>query len=117
MHIRLNDILGILMLAVPIWPVIAISSAVMFYARHCKRVERDRRLPVTVYIIALVVSGGVAAFGGMLLGAQWACAQPDGGNLCGLVGVLVTGPMAGALAIILVAFGLSQIHTNENPSG
>jgi hypothetical protein len=109
----MNNVLGMLMLAVPIWPVLAVGSSIVFYARHANRVDRERRLPIAVYVIALVVSGGVAAFGGMLFGAQWACARPDGGNLCGLVGVLVTGPMAGTLAIILVGLAVSLKRVAE----
>jgi hypothetical protein len=105
----MNNVLGALMLAVPIWPVVAIVSAAVFYIRHRNRVEPGRRLPLIVYLLALVVCGGAAAFGGMTFGAQWACARPDGGNLCGLVGVFVTGPIAGTMAVVLVGLALSLV--------
>ena len=116
MHWRLNDVLGALMLMFPVWPIIAIGSATFLYVRHRQRIGPERRLPVVVYVLAVIVAGGVAAFGGLLLGIDWACAQPGTGNLCGLVGVLVTGPIAGTLAIVLVGLALSLIGPDVEPS-
>ena len=101
------------MLVVPIWPLVAVASATFFYVRHRQRVVPERRLPLVAFILAVVLCGAGAAFGGMLLGAQWACGRPDGGNLCGLVGALVTGPISGTLATIVVAWALSRIHAGD----
>ncbi len=67
-------------------------SAVLFYIRHRDRIEPERRVPVAVYVIAVVVCGGVAGFFGVIFGVSLACSGPRAANLCGLVGVLVFGP-------------------------
>ena len=94
------------MLFFPVWPLAAIASAVLFYARHRNRVGPERRIPVLPYVLALLVSAGVAGFFGTIWGAQWACSMPKTGNLCGLVGVFVVGPISGALAMVLVGVAL-----------
>jgi hypothetical protein len=108
-YIAMNDWLGRLMLLFPVWPVVAIASAVVFYARHSHHTNAERRLPVLLYVAVVLAAGAIAAFGGMLVGANWACSRPESGNLCGLAGVLVTGPMAGSAAIFIVAFALSRL--------
>ena len=112
MHRQLNDVLGRLMLMVPVWPPVAIGSAAFLYLRHRNRTSPDRRLPIAVYVLAVLVCGAAAGFGGMLLGSEWACSQPKTGNLCGLVGVLVTGPIAGTLAVVGVGLALSLIRSD-----
>jgi hypothetical protein len=110
----MNTLLGVLMLASPLWPVIALGAAIFFYIRHCNRVERERRVPVLLYLVALVVCGGVAGLWGLDSGIRWAC-YTDPGNLCGLVGFLVVGPMAATGAIILVGLALSLIRSIDAP--
>jgi hypothetical protein len=84
-------------------PLIAIFVAGFFYARHCReRPERDRRIPVVLYAIVLLVSAGIGYWFGLVVGAEWACSIPRSGNLCGLIGVFVVGPLAASLAIMSV---------------
>ncbi len=113
---KINDVLGLLMIGFPVWPPFAIALAIVFYARHRRRVEAERRVPVALYVVALLVCGGIAGFVGMFLGMQWACSLPNGGNLCGLVGVFVTGPITGTLAVVLVGLALSLISPDQEPS-
>jgi hypothetical protein len=103
----MDTVLGLLMLLVPVWPLVAIISAVIFYTRHLNRVGPERRVPVVLYVLAVLVCAGAAGFLGMIWGAEWACSMPKAGNLCGLVGVLVVGPISGALATFLVGLALS----------
>jgi hypothetical protein len=110
-----EKLLGVLMLAFPVWPAIAIGSAAIFYVRHRNRIEPDRRVPVMLYIVAVIICGGGAAFLGVILGIAWAC--PRMGNLCGLVGFLVVGPIFGTLAIFLVGLALSLIPRPQKPNG
>ena len=100
-----------------LWPVVAIGSAVFFYKRHRNRIEPERRIPVGVYVFAVVVCGGIAGFLGMLLGARWACAGPHPGNQCFLLGVFVVGPISGALAIFLVGLALFLIRPRAKLTG
>ncbi len=83
-------------------PLIAIGLAIFFYAQHCKeRPERERRIPALLYGLGLLV----VAVGGYVLGLSYgierACAPPAD-NLCGLAGVFIAGPLAAAVAIVLV---------------
>src|SRR5438105_1123379 len=105
----MNDLLGVLMLLFPLWPAVAIGSAVFFYIRHRNRIEPERRLPPGVYVLAVIVCGIVAGFIGVVFGIRWACSIPGSGNLCGLAGFLVVGPIAGTLGIVLVGLALSLI--------
>jgi len=101
----LDNAVGVLMLLFPVWPVAGILSAVLFYVRHRDRIEPQRRVPIVAYVIAVVVCGGVAGFFGVIFGVSLAC--PQAGNLCGLVGVLIVGPIFCALAMFLVGLALS----------
>jgi len=96
--------LGVLTLVSPSWllylaPLVAIGSAAFFYKR--------RRVPAVVYLVAVIVCGGLAGFFGMLWGAQWSCSGPHPGNQCFLLGVFVAGPVSCALAIFVVGLALS----------
>lgn len=83
-------------------PLFATVCATVFYGRYCRRQpDADRRLTGVGYTLILLACGVVAYPVGVQLGITWAC--PSAGNLCGLAGFFVAGPVASALAIILVA--------------
>lgn len=106
---------GTLIFLAPLWLLIAIGSAVFFYVRHRRHVEPARRIPVLLYVLAVIVCGGVAGVLGIGFGIHWACSGPNAGNLCGLTGFLVTGPMAGTLGVVLVGLALSLIGPEQQP--
>ena len=85
-------------------PCIAIIVAFVLYIRHRERIEAKRRIPILAYLLALIVAGVPAGFFGMLGGNALAC--PKAGNLCGLYGVFVTGPLSFSLAIVALAAAL-----------
>jgi hypothetical protein len=61
-----------------------------------------RRPPTgCVILLAAIILGVIAGFLGMVEGAAAAC--PHAGNLCGLFGVLGTGPLAFAVTVVVVA--------------
>jgi hypothetical protein len=101
---------GILVLLAPLWPLIAIGSAVFFYVHHSRRIEPARRIPLIVYIAGVIIAGGVTGILGLGWGIRSACSGPRAGNLCGLFGFLVAGPIAGTLGVILVGSALSLIR-------
>jgi hypothetical protein len=107
--------ISILIPLVPLWPLISIGCAVFFYVRHSRRIEPARRVSVVLYVLAMIVCGGIAGVLGTGLGIQWACSGPKAGNLCGLVGFLVTGPIAGTLGVVLVGLALSLISPEQQP--
>jgi hypothetical protein len=100
---------GMLVPLFPLWPFTAICAAILFYVRHRKRVEPERRVSPIAYALAVIVCGGAAGCLGVIAGIQWGCSIPNAGNLCGLIGFLVVGPFCGTLAVFLVGFALSLI--------
>jgi hypothetical protein len=87
---------------------IAMIAAFVLYVRHREQIEATRRIPVFAYLFALIVAGVAAGFFGMLGGNALAC--PKAGNLCGLYGVFVTGPLSFSLAIAAVGAALSLVR-------
>jgi len=90
--------------------VFGIGSPVYSYKRHRKLIEPERRVSVVAYILAVIICGGIAGFLGVALGTGWACSGPNPGNLCGLIGVFVIGPISCILAMFLVGLSLSLIR-------
>jgi hypothetical protein len=89
-------------------PFIAMIVAFALYLRHRERIEAERRIPALAYLFALIVAAAPAGFFGMLGGNVLAC--PKAGNLCGLYGVFVTGPLSFSLAIVALAVALSLVR-------
>ena len=108
-----NRVLGPLMIVFPVWPPLAIGAAIFFYVLHRKRVGPDHRIPMGLYVLMVLVCGGVASALGVFYGIKWACSIPETGNLCGLVGFLVTGPIAGTIAIVLLGLAVLRIRPPE----
>ncbi len=96
-------------------PVVAIVCAVVFYARHCRAFpEPERRISFVGYVSALLVCAVVAFFIGLQYGMTWACSSQWGGNLCGLFGFFVGGPIAAALAIFSAGALITFARSDEN---
>jgi hypothetical protein len=68
-----------------------------------------------VLIAGVIVAGTVAGAVGVVFGIQWSCSIPGSGNLCGLIGFLVVGPISGFLGVVLVGAGLSLVRPAPNP--
>lgn len=96
-------------------PIVAIVAAVLLYVRHRNRVEPERRVPVIGYVLAILICAAVAGYAGLVFGIQQACDAPKAGNLCGLWGFFVTGPLASALAMLLVGMVVSSIRPTPKP--
>lgn|ERR1700687_452340 len=92
-------------------PLAALIFAIISYARHR---EPGRRVPVILYALAIVICGALSGIFGMIFGSEWACSDPKAGNLCGIWGPLVFGPLSCALAIFLVTICLVRIRTPRN---
>lgn len=92
-----------------IWLVIlcapGIVPAVIFYKRHCKETpRRENRFPLGLYIVALLICAFVAFWGGTKWGVHFACSEPSSGNLCGLLGFIVVGPLSSVIAVSVVSW-------------
>jgi hypothetical protein len=106
---------GILFFLAPVWPMAAIVCAVALYVRHCRRIEQARQISPLVFVLGAIACGAVFGVAGILLGINWACAGPNPGNLCGLAGFLVTGPLAGSVGVVLAALALSLVRPEAAP--
>jgi hypothetical protein len=91
-----------------LFPLVAIVFSFIFYFIHRDRIEPERRVPAVAYVLALIVCGGVAGYAGLVFGIMLAC--PKAGNLCGLFGFFVTGPISLSLAIFLIASALFLVR-------
>jgi hypothetical protein len=97
-------------------PVISIVSAGFFYVLHCRVCpDPERRISGTAYVIVLLVCAMVAYFLGLRYGIAWACSAPPpwGGNLCGLAGFFVTGPVAAMFAVSVSGGALAFIRSDR----
>ncbi|HXQ51034.1 MAG TPA: hypothetical protein VN802_08075 [Stellaceae bacterium] len=116
----LDKLFPVLFLVGLISPLAAIVSAIVLFVRHRARVEPERHVPVIAFILAVIVCGGVAGYFGIWFGIAEACSGPKAGNLCGLWGFFVTGPISFALAVVLVGLAVSSVqpaatHGGGNP--
>jgi hypothetical protein len=77
--------------------------AAIFYARHVGRTPEGQRFPLSLYVIALLVCAFVAFCVATGVGIESACLEPAG-NLCGLYGVFITGPLSALVTVTLLAW-------------
>jgi hypothetical protein len=97
-------------------PVVASVCAVLFYARHCRAYPNpEERISLIAYVLVLLVCAVIAFLIGLQYGITWACSSRWGGNLCGLAGFFVVGPIAAALAIFFVGASIMFLRGAEKP--
>jgi hypothetical protein len=106
----MNTLFGVLMPFFPLWLLAAIGAAIGFYVRHRNRIEPERRVPVGMYVFAVIACGGIAGVLGVVFGIKLGCSILESGNLCGLIGFLVVGPISSVLGIVLLGLWLSRIQ-------
>ncbi len=82
-----------------------IIPAIIFYGRHCKeRPRSENRFPLGLYIVALLICAFGAFLGGLVWGLRFACSGPSSGNLCGLLGFVVVGPLSSIIAVTIFSW-------------
>jgi hypothetical protein len=86
----------LLLLAIISVPV-AIACAIFFYRGETAHVG------CLAYALILIVCAPIAYVFALSFGIELACVWYPSGNLCGLVGFFITGPLAASVTIILVA--------------
>jgi hypothetical protein len=86
----------------PLSPTFALVGAIFLYGQHCKARPRHR-IPALVYAAIILVCAVVAYLAGMILGNEFLCSSPSSGNLCGLIGIFIWGPLVSAFAILSIA--------------
>jgi hypothetical protein len=83
----------------------AIIPAAIFYSRHCNRTPGgENRFPLGLYVVALSTCAFVAFWVGVGLGVEYACSRPSWGNLCGLLGIFVVGPLSSIITVTVVSW-------------
>lgn len=92
-----------------IWFVILCAPgmlpAAFLYARHCNQAPRgENRFPLVLYIIVLLICAFAAFGAGVAWGVGYACSGPSPGNLCGLLGVFVIGPLSSIVTVTVVSW-------------
>ncbi|MEJ2534223.1 MAG: hypothetical protein P8008_01790 [Gammaproteobacteria bacterium] len=85
-------------------PLLAFIAAGLLYLRHRRRAAPGQAIGAPAYFATIVAAGILAFEVGKYLGIIAACTLPeDPGNLCGLTGWFLTGPLSAALVILAVA--------------
>lgn len=88
----------------------ACLPAAFFYARHCKRTTRgENRFPLALYIVLLLICAFVAFWAGVVGGISYACSGPSAGNLCGLLGPFIIGPLSAFFAVTALSWLLTRV--------
>jgi hypothetical protein len=67
------------------------------------------------YVLAIIVSGVIGGYLGLFFGVERACSVPKPGNLCGLWGFFVTGPIAFSLSVLLIGIVVPTIRPAPKP--
>jgi hypothetical protein len=82
-----------------------IVPAAIFYSRHYNQTPRgENRFPLGLYVVALLTCAFVAFWVGVGLGVEYACSRPSWGNLCGLLGIFVVGPLSSIITVTVVSW-------------
>jgi len=85
-----------------------IVPAAIFYSRHYNQTPRgESRFPLGLYVVALLTCAFVAFWVGIGLGVEYACSRPSWGNLCGLLGIFVVGPLSSFITVTVVSWLLT----------
>jgi hypothetical protein len=82
-------------------PAVALVGAIFLYRQHCKA-RPHHSIPPLVYAAIILVCAVVAYLAGMILANEFLCASPSSGNLCGLIGIFIWGPLVSAFAILSI---------------
>lgn len=82
-----------------------IVPAAFFYSRHYNQTPlKENRFPLGLYVVALLTCAFVAFWSGVGLGVEYACSRPSWGNLCGLLGIFVVGPLSSIITVTVVSW-------------
>jgi hypothetical protein len=86
-----------------------IVPAAIFYNRHCNQTPGgENRFPLGLYVVALLTCAFVAFWVGVGSGVEYACSRPSWGNLCGLLGIFVVGPLSSFIIVTVVSWLMTR---------
>jgi hypothetical protein len=97
--------------------VILFGLSVLLYALRFRREAEPRSCFSTLMFGLILLLCALAAYPiGMIRGAERACSAAIAGNLCGLDGVFLVGPLASDFAIVGIGSVIAILCSMRRPS-
>ncbi len=84
-------------------PFVGVAAAVYYYVKYRDAPEPKRDPSGFLYALSVVSVAILAYLIGCFAGISVACRNPAAGNLCGLWGVFISGPLLATAAMITFA--------------
>jgi hypothetical protein len=84
-------------------PLFGIGAAVVWYLKYRDAPEPKRHPSLLLYALGVIGVAFAGWFVGAFAGISVACRSPNAGNLCGIVGALISGPLLATAAMITFA--------------
>ncbi len=84
--------------------LMGIAATILFYFLYPSAPQSGRKLRFGRYLGLSVVAGLIGYGAGAAVGIAIACSTPEGGNLCGLMGVFGVGPLLANIAMFACAW-------------
>ena len=94
---------SLLLIAGVFSPLVGIAAAVYYYIKYRDAPEPKRRPSAFLYALGVLGIAILAFLVGCFAGISVACRSPAAGNLCGLWGFLISGPLLATAAMITFA--------------
>jgi len=84
-------------------PLVGLGTAVVYYLKYRDAPEPKRHPSILLYAISVLGIAVLAFAIGSFAGISVACRSPGAGNLCGLWGVFISGPLLATAAMMTFA--------------
>jgi len=98
-----QSIVSFLLVAAPLSLLLGIGAAVYYYLRYRRAPEPKRHPLLLLYALGVIGVAFAGWFVGTFAGISVACRSPNAGNLCGLLGAFMSGPLLATAAMITFA--------------
>jgi hypothetical protein len=85
----------------PLSILAVLISVVAHYLLYRRAPEPKKNVSVARYLVVSLAVGAGGYAAGTAAGIAAACSSADAGNLCGLIGVFIVGPLLSAVAVLL----------------
>ena len=84
-------------------PLFGLGAAVHYYLSYRDAPEPKRRPSTMLYALGIVAAAVIPFPIGIFAGIEVACGIPNAGNLCGLWGYFIAGPLFSTVTMVLFA--------------
>ena len=99
----MQDLVGFLMVAAPLSLLLGIGAAVYYYLKYRRAPEPNRHPSALLYALGVAGVAAAAFVIGTFAGISVVCRGTQAGNLCGLLGVFISGPLLATAAMMAFA--------------